>query len=127
MDAPNPMDESSSNSTNDTNNGSPFLVYYDQGVYDLTDFAHKHPGGRNTLSGLHNRDIAKRLQAAPPHSPAAMYLMQEYRVANKADINNNSKQAEEDSNIKSQLQAENEDELISLQNKSDESMEVIVM
>lgn len=108
---------------NDSESSSqPFLVYYDQGVYDLTNFAHKHPGGRNTLSGLQNRDIAQRLQAAPPHSKAAMYLMKEYRVANKSDLNNNTNQS--DTHLSPpHLPLEEDDDKLRPQN--DESMEVI--
>lgn len=72
-----------------------FLVYYRNVAYDITSFAHKHPGGRNTLAGLSGRDMERRLRTVPPHSPAAMYLMREYRVDNDANnnIRNNSSTA----------------------------------
>lgn len=123
MEAPNPIDELNGSRSSNNISHQPFLVFYDQGLYDLTDFAHKHPGGRNTLSGLRNRDIAKRLQTAPPHSKAAMYLMQEYRVKNQADANNNSNESAEQSTIPEML-TRSEDERFPLPNRTDESMEV---
>lgn len=65
----------------------PFLVYYRNVAYDIARFAPKHPGGRNTLAGLQGRDMERRLRTAPPHSPAAMYLLREYRVDNDAANN----------------------------------------
>ncbi|XP_055630429.1 uncharacterized protein LOC129771111 [Toxorhynchites rutilus septentrionalis] len=67
-------------------NGSPLLVRYKDATYDLTDFAHKHPGGVNTLKGLHNRDMQERFDKAPGHSSSAKYLMREYKICDK---NNN--------------------------------------
>jgi 4-hydroxysphinganine ceramide fatty acyl 2-hydroxylase len=57
-----------------------FLVKYHNDYYDLTEFAHKHPGGRNTLQGLVNTDMTNRFNNAPVHSDAAMYLMKEYKI-----------------------------------------------
>lgn len=116
MDTPNSNDEQHQEN-------QPFLVYYDQGVYDLTDFAHKHPGGRNTLDGLRNRDIAKRMQSAPPHSEAAMYLMREYRVAAKSDMNNNSEETA-DSDTNPERLVRDQEKRTSSTRESDESMEV---
>lgn len=62
----------------------PFLVKFKNQMYDITAFAHKHPGGTNTLKGLKNTDIDERFANAPPHSDAAMYLMNEYRVTGVA-------------------------------------------
>lgn len=66
---------------------NPLLVRYKDATYDLTEFAHKHPGGINTLKGLHNNDMQERFDKAPGHSDAAKYLMKEYRIRDK---NNNS-------------------------------------
>lgn len=62
------------------NTAAPFIVRYGRGSYDIADFVHKHPGGRNTLAGLQGRRMEQRLRTAPPHSVAAMYLLREYRI-----------------------------------------------
>lgn len=67
--------------------GDPLLVRYKDSVYDLSDFAHKHPGGLNTLKGLHQQDMQERFEKAPGHSDAAKYLMKEYKVCDKNNNN----------------------------------------
>ena len=57
-----------------------FIVKYRKNYYDISEFLHKHPGGINTLKGLQNNDMTSRFMKAPPHSDAAMYLMQEYKM-----------------------------------------------
>ncbi|XP_058832892.1 uncharacterized protein LOC131690844 [Topomyia yanbarensis] len=64
----------------------PLVVRYKNAVYDLSEFAHKHPGGLNTLKGLHDQDMQERFEKAPGHSSAAKYLMKEYKICDK---NNN--------------------------------------
>ncbi|GAB0100585.1 Fatty acid 2-hydroxylase [Sergentomyia squamirostris] len=58
------------------------IVKYENQMYDITDFMHKHPGGIGTLGDLagKNVDITNRFTTMPPHSDAARYLMKEYRV-----------------------------------------------
>lgn len=58
----------------------PLIVQYKNRWYDLTDFAHKHPGGKKSLTGLHNKDMKDRFERAPGHSEAAKYLMREYQI-----------------------------------------------
>lgn len=58
------------------------LVRYKNELYDISDFAHKHPGGTSTLKGLNEMDMDERFSKGPPHSDAAMYLMKEYKVKN---------------------------------------------
>uniref|UniRef100_A0A182P0Q9 Fatty acid 2-hydroxylase n=1 Tax=Anopheles epiroticus TaxID=199890 RepID=A0A182P0Q9_9DIPT len=58
----------------------PLIVQYKDQWYDLTEFAHKHPGGKNSLNGLHQKDMAERFDRAPGHSQAAKYLMKEYQI-----------------------------------------------
>lgn len=58
----------------------PLIVRYKNQWYDLTEFAHKHPGGKNSLTGLHEKDMAERFDRAPGHSQAAKYLMKEYQI-----------------------------------------------
>lgn len=65
---------------------TPLVVRYRNATYDLSQFAHKHPGGINTLKGLHNQDMQERFERTPGHSEAAKYLMKEYRICDK---NNN--------------------------------------
>ncbi|XP_055693928.1 uncharacterized protein LOC129796178 [Lutzomyia longipalpis] len=69
----------------------PLLVKYRNKLYDITDFAHKHPGGIGTLGKLDNMDITHHFSAMPPHSPAAKYLMKEYRVTNAPETEQNGK------------------------------------
>lgn len=59
-----------------------FLVRFKNELYDISGFAHKHPGGTNTLKGLNNMNMDERFLKGPPHSDAAMYLMKEYKVKN---------------------------------------------
>lgn len=61
-------------------NTNKFIVKYRKNYYDISEFLHKHPGGINTLKGLQNSDMTSRFMKAPPHSDAAMYLMQEYKM-----------------------------------------------
>ena len=63
-----------------------YLVSFNNEWYDLGAFAHKHPGGWNTLNGQENKDITSRFNSPPGHSKAAEYLMREYKVQ---DGNNN--------------------------------------
>lgn len=65
------------------------IVKYKNEVYDISEFRGKHPGGVNTLNGLMNADIGHRFDNAPPHSAAARYLMQEYRITSATDKNDN--------------------------------------
>uniref|UniRef100_A0A182Q052 Fatty acid 2-hydroxylase n=1 Tax=Anopheles farauti TaxID=69004 RepID=A0A182Q052_9DIPT len=58
----------------------PLVVKYNNKWYDLTDFAHKHPGGKKSLLGLNNKDMGERFDRAPGHSQAAKYLMKEYQI-----------------------------------------------
>ncbi|ETN67075.1 fatty acid hydroxylase [Anopheles darlingi] len=63
----------------------PLVVQYQGDWYDLTQFAHKHPGGKNSLAGLHDKNMEERFTRAPGHSQAAKYLMKEYRISSKKD------------------------------------------
>ncbi|XP_055320321.1 uncharacterized protein LOC129577397 isoform X2 [Sitodiplosis mosellana] len=65
------------------------LVRYKNETFDLTQFAHKHPGGKNTLSAALNSDIDYKFETAMPHSQAAKYLLKEYRVSSQINNNNN--------------------------------------
>lgn len=66
---------------------TPLVVRYRDATYDLAEFAHKHPGGINTLKGLHNQDMQERFERTPGHSEAARYLMKEYRICDKNNNN----------------------------------------
>ena len=75
-----------SNSTH-RNKPEKFIVQYKNDLYDITKFQSQHPGGLNTLSGLNNKTIDTRFDSSP-HSPAALYLMNEYKVE-ESDVNKN--------------------------------------
>jgi len=64
----------------ETDKDPQLIVRYQDDIYNITEFIHKHPGGLNTLQGLSNSDMTKRFLNAPPHSDAAMYLMKEYKI-----------------------------------------------
>lgn len=66
------------------------LVRYKNETFDLTKFVKKHPGGRSTLNAVLNSDIDYKFETAMPHSPAAKYLLREYRVSSQTN-NNDSK------------------------------------
>lgn len=67
------------------------LVRYKNETFDLTKFVKKHPGGRSTLSAVLNSDIDYKFETAMPHSPAAKYLLREYRVSSQITNNNDNK------------------------------------
>ncbi|XP_031622038.1 dihydroceramide fatty acyl 2-hydroxylase FAH2 isoform X2 [Contarinia nasturtii] len=74
------------------------FVRYKSETFDLTQFAHKHPGGKNTLSAAFNSDIDYKFETAMPHSQAAKYLLKEYRVSNQINNNNNNDDVVRDGN-----------------------------
>ena len=107
-----------------------FIIHFKNKKYDLTDFAHKHPGGLNTLHGLNNLDISSRFYKGPPHSDAAMYLMKEYCIGacdnnndNNSSNNNivNGTVPHEESKCKENGNVNGE---LCMQKNTDESMEV---
>lgn len=107
---------------------SPLVISYKSKLYDLSKFQHKHPGGINTLKGLHNTDIRQRFENSPPHSDAALYLMKEYEIGHTTEANingnvqngmpNGTKNGIKNGNLKSQ------DINSNIQYRTDESMEV---
>lgn len=83
-----------------------FIVKYKQNYYDVTKFLKNHPGGINTLKGLNQGDMTERFMKAPPHSDAAMYLLNEYKIDGEGMPLNSKKIINGDSNnnqIKPQL------------------------
>lgn len=70
-----------------------FLVRYKNETFDITKFVDKHPGGRETLMTASNSDIDFKFDVAVPHSAAAKYLLNEYRVSTQC--NNNVKNYDE--------------------------------
>lgn len=75
---------------------SKLLVRYKNETFDLTRFAHKHPGGKNTLSSAFNSDIDYKFETAMPHSQAAKYLLKEYRVSSQINNNNDNDDSDHD-------------------------------
>ncbi|XP_030380364.1 dihydroceramide fatty acyl 2-hydroxylase FAH2 [Scaptodrosophila lebanonensis] len=65
----------------DSNFSKKLIVKYRKEHYNLTEFIDKHPGG--VIKGLRNADITARFSKAHPHSEAATYLMNEYKIYGK--------------------------------------------
>lgn len=66
-----------------------FIVEYENDLYDVTEFILKHPGGVNTLIGFNHKNIDERFKSVD-HSPAARYLLSDYKLKNRAgEFNNN--------------------------------------
>ncbi|XP_041375848.1 fatty acid 2-hydroxylase-like [Gigantopelta aegis] len=58
------------------------LVTHDGKVYDITDFADKHPGGRDILLEQEGRDVTETMKRIDPHhhSDGAYAILKEYYV-----------------------------------------------
>jgi cytochrome b involved in lipid metabolism len=56
-----------------------FIVKHEGDTYDIARFLHFHPGGRNSVSPYKGLSITKKFHDIN-HSPAAMYLMRDYRL-----------------------------------------------
>lgn len=56
-----------------------FIVKYKDENYDITEFMLKHPGGVNTLIGYNRKTIDKIFESVE-HSPAAEYLLNDYKL-----------------------------------------------
>lgn len=72
------------------NSDGKLLVRYKNETFDLTKFVHKHPGGKGTLTSMLDTDIDYKFEMAMPHSDAAKYLINEYKLTNQM-MNNNYK------------------------------------
>jgi Cytochrome b involved in lipid metabolism len=57
-----------------------FIVKHNGHRYDITRFLQFHPGGRNSVSPYNGLSITEKFLDIN-HSPAASYLMREYRLA----------------------------------------------
>jgi cytochrome b involved in lipid metabolism len=57
-----------------------FIVKHKGDRYDIAKFLQFHPGGRNSVSPYRGRSITEKFLDTN-HSPAASYLMREYRLA----------------------------------------------
>lgn len=58
-----------------------FIVEYEDDLYDVTGFILKHPGGVNTLIGYNHKNIDEKFKSVH-HSPAASYLLSDYKLKN---------------------------------------------
>lgn len=66
-----------------------FIVEYRKELYDITEFMLKHPGGVNTLNGYNRKNIEDKFKSVD-HSPAAEYLLKDYKLKRQSDeLNNN--------------------------------------
>ena len=59
--------------------GEKFIVQHNGHRYDITRFLQFHPGGQNSVSPYRGRSITEKFFDTN-HSPAASYLMREYRL-----------------------------------------------
>lgn len=55
------------------------IVKYKSELFDITNFISKHPGGVNTLYGYNQKNIEEKFHSVE-HSPAAKYLLNEYKI-----------------------------------------------
>lgn len=66
-----------------------FIVEYKNELYDVTEFILKHPGGVNTIIGYNHKNIDEKFENID-HSPAARYLLNDYKLKNNpSDFNKN--------------------------------------
>ena len=75
-------------------------VTYKEGVYDVTDFVSKHPGGEKILLGAGKAvDPFWRLYAQHTHLPHISHLMEEMRIGNldEADVVVGTQQGDDES------------------------------
>lgn len=63
-----------------------FLVKYRDRVYNIYNFLHYHPGGKNTLGRFKDRVLDGEL-AKNPHSKSAYYLLEEFAVQHQDRYN----------------------------------------
>lgn len=96
-------------SGDDQDNHTKLLVRYKNETFDLTHFAHKHPGGKNTLSAALNSDIDYKFETAMPHSQAAKYLLKEYRVSSQLNNNNDENDGSGNGNCNGSVSGNNKD------------------
>jgi cytochrome b involved in lipid metabolism len=65
------------------------IVKYKSDLFDITNFISKHPGGVNTLNGYNQKNIEEKFHSVE-HSPAAKYLLNEYKISTQQlETNNN--------------------------------------
>lgn len=65
-----------------------FIVEYRNELYDVTEFLLKHPGGVNTLIGYNRKNIDEKFETVE-HSPAAKYLLNDYKLNRGKDEQGN--------------------------------------
>ncbi|XP_020282807.1 fatty acid 2-hydroxylase [Pseudomyrmex gracilis] len=65
--------------TRETDNSTEFLIKYRDRVYNIRNFLHHHPGGRNTLERYKDRVLDETL-AKYSHSKSAYHLLEEFAV-----------------------------------------------
>ena len=60
------------------------LVTHNGNLYDITDFADKHPGGKDILREHKGRDVTETMKRIDPHqhSDAAYAILEKYNVDN---------------------------------------------
>jgi cytochrome b involved in lipid metabolism len=68
----------------ETHDSKEFIVKHKGDRYDISRFLQFHPGGRNTVSPYRGLSITEKFLNIN-HSPAATYLMKEYRLPDVSD------------------------------------------
>ncbi|KAL8613853.1 hypothetical protein ACOMHN_032843 [Nucella lapillus] len=63
-------------------------VTYSGSVYDVTDFADRHPGGKEWLKKYCGEDVTEVMRCATPHrhSSAAYSILAKYRVVARDSV-----------------------------------------
>jgi len=75
-------------------NGGLVIIINDEKVYDVTDFAERHPGGAEYLKEYAGQDVTEVLKRETPHqhSSSAYSILQKYYIGklSKHQVNMNS-------------------------------------
>ena len=101
-----------------TENGEPFIVYYKEKKYDISNFINKHPGGSKVLLEYQNKDITTAFDHVG-HSPDAMFLLTKRLVKSDEEI-----AIEKEKSLKKSIE-EKENDLIEENKEQSEDLEIL--
>lgn len=101
-----------------TENGEPFIVYYKEKKYDISNFINKHPGGSKVLLEYQNKDITAAFDHVG-HSPDAMFLLTKRLVKSDEEI-----AIEKEKSLKKSIE-EKENDLIEENKEKSEELEIL--
>lgn len=79
------------------------VLFKSDNVYDLTDFADRHPGGKEYLEEKNGQDVSELMQRDVPHkhSTAAYAMMKKYCIGKRQKLNSKNGTRHRTSNKKS--------------------------